>query len=76
MTQQEFHTRVQMEVSAEEFEAINVVYMHSDLGKDEFCALWVKMNQTRVSQAKSCRGGTGKARKALENRREVHERHI
>ena len=53
MTQQEFHTRVQMEVPVEEFEAINVVYMNSDLAKDEFCALWVKMNQTRVSQAKA-----------------------
>lgn len=51
MTQQEFQTRVQMEVPCTEFEAINEVYMNSDLDKDEFCKLWVKMNQTRVHAA-------------------------
>jgi hypothetical protein len=52
MTQQEFTERVNVEVSNKEFEAINEVYMNSDLDKDEFCKMWVKMNKTRVQNAK------------------------
>lgn len=52
MTQQEFTQRVNVEVSNKEFEAINEVYMNSDLDKDEFCKMWVKMNKTRVKEAK------------------------
>lgn len=49
---QEFTNRVKVQVSAEEFEAINTVYMASDLNKDEFCAMWRKMNASRVKAAK------------------------
>ena len=52
MTQQEFTQRVNVEISNKEFEAINEVYMNSDLDKDEFCKMWVKMNKTRVQNAK------------------------
>jgi hypothetical protein len=52
MTQQEFTQRVNVEVSNKEFETINEVYMNSDLDKDEFCKMWVKMNKTRVQNAK------------------------
>ena len=52
MTQQEFTQRVNVEVSNKEFKAINEVYMNSDLDKDEFCKMWVKMNKTRVQNAK------------------------
>ena len=52
MTQQEFTQRVNVEVSNKEFEAINEVYMNSDLDKHEFCKMWVKMNKTRVQNAK------------------------
>ena len=41
-----------MKVNFKEFEHINEVYMNSDLEKDEFCKLWVKMNQERVNKAK------------------------
>lgn len=51
MTQQEFEARVKMSVSAEEFEAVNHVYMLSDLDKDNFCKMWVQMNKSRVEQA-------------------------
>lgn len=53
MTQEEFQTRVQMTVSYKEFDAINEVYMNSDLEKDDFCKAWVKMNQSRVNKAKA-----------------------
>ncbi|MBR6031300.1 MAG: hypothetical protein IKP36_04985 [Bacteroidaceae bacterium] len=53
MTQQEFQTRVQMTVSVEEFEAVNEVYLNSDLNKDDFCQMWVKMNKSRVERAKA-----------------------
>lgn len=53
MTQYEFQSRVQMNVSTEEYSHIEAVYMSSDLDKDEFCKLWVKMNHKRVSDAKA-----------------------
>lgn len=53
MTQQEFESRVSMKVSYKEFEAINEVYMNSDLDKDDFCKAWIKMNQSRVNKAKA-----------------------
>lgn len=52
MIQQEFEERVIVKVSAKEYEAIETVYMQSDLDKDVFCKLWIKMNKSRVNQAK------------------------
>lgn len=52
MTKQEFTQRVGMQVSAEEYSAIEQVYMASDVEKDEFCKLWVRMNAQRVKAAK------------------------
>lgn len=52
MTKQEFTTRTMVEVSNDEFDAINVVYMNSELDKDEFCKVWIKMNAKRVKNAK------------------------
>lgn len=52
MTQVEFEKRVEMTISSNEFDAINVVYMNSDLDKDEFCKMWVKMNKSRISAYK------------------------
>lgn len=49
MTQKEFQDRVKMQVSAQEYAAIEVVYMNSDLEKDEFCKMWKKMNAKRIS---------------------------
>lgn len=48
MTQVEFTERTQVNVSSQEFNAINEVYMASDLDKDEFCKVWKKMNASRV----------------------------
>ena len=53
MTKQEFTQRVKVEVSDIEYNAIEMVYMHSDVDKDEFCKMWVKMNKTRVEKAKA-----------------------
>lgn len=52
MTQKEFTERTKVEVGAEEYDAIETVYMYSDLDKDEFCKLWCKMNPSRVKAAK------------------------
>lgn len=51
MTQQEFTQRTNVEVSNKEFDAINEVYMNSEVDKDEFCKMWCKMNQKRVKAA-------------------------
>ena len=53
MLQSEFTERTKVQVSDEEFEAINEVYMNSDLNKDDFCSMWCKMNRSRVDAAKA-----------------------
>lgn len=53
MTKQEFENRVKVQVDANEFEAINTVYMASDVDKDDFCTMWRKMNRSRVEAAKA-----------------------
>lgn len=52
MTQQEFTQRTKVEVSNDEFWAINEVYNNSEIDKDEFCKMWCKMNKSRVKNAK------------------------
>ena len=49
MTQKEFQDRVKMQVPAEEYAAIEVIYMNSDLEKDAFCKAWSKMNAKRIA---------------------------
>lgn len=49
MTKQEFEVRVGIKVGMNEFDAINVVYNNSDLFKDEFCKMWIKMNHKRIA---------------------------
>ena len=51
MLQAEFERRVKMSVTPEEYWHINEVYNNSDLDKDAFCKLWVKMNKSRVEKA-------------------------
>ena len=63
MTQQEFTNRTQVEVSYNEFNAINEVYMNSDLDKDEFCKMWVKMNHRRVAICKAEKKATERKQK-------------
>lgn len=52
MTKQEFENRTNVQVLFDEYEHIEVVYMASDLDKDEFCKMWCKMNKSRVNKAK------------------------
>lgn len=52
MNKQEFESRTLVEVSESEYEAIETVYMNSDLNKDDFCKLWCKMNASRVKAVK------------------------
>lgn len=47
----EFTDRTHVAVSTEEYAHIEAVYMASDLDKDEFCAMWRKMNRSRVNAA-------------------------
>ena len=53
MLQQEFESRVGIAVSANEYAAIEQVYMNSDVEKDEFCKLWAKMNRQRIERIKA-----------------------
>ena len=53
MTQIEFFNRTGVEVSPKEFQSIHEVYCDSDLDKDSFCKMWVKMNASRVAKAKA-----------------------
>lgn len=76
MRQSEFETRVHMNVTAEEYSHIEEVYMSSDLDKDEFCALWVKMNQTRVNNAKAERKAAEKEQAKQEKLWNIVEKHM
>ena len=63
MLQEEFEERVKMQVSSKEYEAIETVYLHCDLEKDDFCKMWAKMNANRISAYK----------KAEKKKQEKHE---
>ena len=76
MRQSEFETRVHMNVTAEEYSHIEEVYMNSDLDKDEFCALWVKMNQTRVNKAKAERKAAEEEQAKQEKLWNIVEKHM
>lgn len=52
MTQQEFYALTGVQVDENEFWAIHEVYCNSDYDKYEFCAMWRKMNRSRVEAAK------------------------
>lgn len=52
MLQSEFKERTGVDVSFDEYQAIEKVYMASDLDKDEFCKTWCKMNASRIKAAK------------------------
>lgn len=53
MLQHEFESRVGITVSANEYAAIEQVYMNSDVEKDEFCKLWARMNRQRIAHIKA-----------------------
>lgn len=76
MRQSEFETRVHMNVTAEEYSHIEEVYMNSDLDKDDFCAIWVKMNQTRVNDAKAERKAAEEEQAKREKLWNIVEKHM
>lgn len=53
MLKQEFESRVKVEVSAEEYAAIETVYMNSDLDKDAFCKMWKRINKQHIAELKA-----------------------
>lgn len=53
MLKQEFESRVNVEVSAEEYAAIEIVYMNSDLDKDAFCKMWKRINKKHIAELKA-----------------------
>lgn len=72
MNKIEFEQRA-IPISDEEYDAIELVYLHSDLEKDEFCKIWNKMNASRVNEYK--RNENLKKRENLINSR-IHEIYI
>ena len=66
MTQKEFETRVGMKINANEYNAIEDVYMASDVDKDEFCKLWAKMNHKRIATYKAEQKAAERAAKVKE----------
>lgn len=66
MLQKEFEDRTGITVTADEYLAIDTVYMASDLDKDEFCKMWCKMNASRVKKSKSDAKSKEEARRLKE----------
>lgn len=50
----------------EYYDIIEPMYMRSDVDKDEFCAMWRKMNSSRVKQAKAAAKRVGELRKMID----------
>ena len=53
MTQKEFTQFTGVQVSNNEFWAINEVYNNSEANKEEFCQMWCRINSNRVAEAKA-----------------------
>lgn len=53
MTQKEFTQFTGVQVSNDEFWAINEVYNNSEVTKEEFCQMWCRINSIRVAEAKA-----------------------
>lgn len=75
MTQQEFETRVKVQVNVKEFYAINEVYMNCDLDKDAFCKQWVRMNKKHIAQLKAAEAAQ-KAKQALNSKLRMLLEHL
>lgn len=75
MMYSEFVERTGMNVSSAEFDAIVEVYNNSDVDKDEFCKLWVKMNFNRVATYKAKKAKEEKQHKVWENMHEVYTKY-
>ena len=82
MLQSEFKERTGIDVALDEYRAIEVVYINSDLDKDEFCKMWCKMNASRIRKAKEEAKAKKEERKHRESLlaifykldREIHKR--
>lgn len=70
----EFVERTGVYVSIGEFGTINDMYLLADVGKDDFCKLWVKMNFARVKAAKEQKAKEEKEAKAIEYITKVHNK--
>lgn len=53
MTQQEFESRTNIEVTYDEFRTINEAYMMCDLDKDAFCKMWKRNNKKFIAKCKA-----------------------
>lgn len=53
MTQQEFESRVGIEVTFEIFRTINEAYMECDMNKDDFCNWWKRNNRRLIAECKA-----------------------
>lgn len=74
MLQKEFEDRTGVNVSLEEYSAIETVYMASDLDKDDFCKMWCKMNSSRVMKSKSDTKSKEEARKLKDSLIEIRNK--
>ena len=73
MLYSEFTKRVGINVSADEFESINNVYMLTDVDKDEFCKLWAKMNFKRIKAHKEQIAKEKKEANSISFLRDLHD---
>lgn len=74
MTQREFIQFTGVQVSNNEFWAINEVYNNSEVTKEEFCQMWCKLNPTRVKNAKTEKAIKDRNLKLLDKTREIRDK--
>lgn len=63
MLQSEFISRTNYTPTAAEWWGINESYNNSEVGKDSFCALWLKMNPEKARQAAEAKRAAAEAAK-------------
>jgi hypothetical protein len=74
MTQKEFTQFTGVQVSNNEFWAINEVYNNSEATKEEFCQMWCKLNPTRVKNAKTEKAIKERNLKLIDKTREIRDK--
>lgn len=73
MLKQEFEARVNVEVSAEEYAAIETVYMNSDLDKDAFCKMWKRINKQHIAELKAAQAQAAEKAEMLRKVEQIYQ---
>lgn len=73
MLKQEFEARVKVEVSTEEYAAIETVYLNCDLDKDAFCKMWKCINKQHIAELKTAQAKVAEKAEMLRKVEQIYQ---